>query len=262
MVVDVAALRDHIADFDDFFRPMRNYFYWEPHCVNIPVCWAIRSMFDSLDGIDTMTDAIQSLLPDMDRLDALLPQMLALMPSNIATMKTMKTMMQTQYQSQKGMQDQMAAMQDDQTEMGKAFDTAKNDDTFYLPPEIFDNADFKRGMKSFLSPDGHAVRFIISHEGDPMTARRHLTHRRHQAGGQGGDQGHAAGRLQDPSRRHRGDLQGHAGRQQLRPDDRRHLGARPDLHHHAADHAQHRRRGGDRRHRGAVVGCVVRTRRS
>ena len=170
MVVDVAELRDHIADFDDFFRPMRNYLYWEPHCINIPVCWALRSTFDSLDGIDTMTDAIQSLLPDMDRLNELLPQMLALMPANIATMKTMKTMMQTQYQTQKGMQDQMAAMQDGQTEMGKAFDTAKNDDTFYLPPEIFDNAEFKRGMKSFLSPDGHAVRFIISHEGDPMTA--------------------------------------------------------------------------------------------
>ena len=170
MVVDVAELRDHIADFDDFFRPMRNYLYWEPHCINIPVCWAMRSTFDSLDGIDTMTDAIQSLLPDMDRLNELLPQMLALMPANIATMKTMKTMMQTQYQTQKGMQDQMAAMQDGQTEMGKAFDTAKNDDTFYLPPEIFDNAEFKRGMKSFLSPDGHAVRFIISHEGDPMTA--------------------------------------------------------------------------------------------
>ena len=169
-VVDVAELRDHIADFDDFFRPMRNYFYWEPHCADIPVCWAIRSTFDSLDGIDTMTDAIQSLLPDLDRLNALMPQMLALMPSNIATMKSMKAMMQTQYQSQKGMQDQMAAMQDGQTEMGKAFDTAKNDDTFYLPPEIFDNAEFKRGMKSFLSPDGHAVRFIISHEGDPMTA--------------------------------------------------------------------------------------------
>ena len=169
-VVDVAELRDHIADFDDFFRPMRNYLYWEPHCINIPVCWALRSTFDSLDGIDTMTDTIQSLLPDLDRLNALMPQMLALMPSNIATMKSMKTMMQTQYQSQKGMQDQMAAMQDGQTEMGKAFDTAKNDDTFYLPPEIFDNAEFKRGMKSFLSPDGHAVRFIISHEGDPMTA--------------------------------------------------------------------------------------------
>ena len=29
-------LRDHIADFDDFFRPIRNYLYWEPHCFDIP----------------------------------------------------------------------------------------------------------------------------------------------------------------------------------------------------------------------------------
>ena len=53
--------------------------------------------------------------------------------------------------------------------MGKAFDESKNDDSFYLPPETFNNAEFKRGMKNFLSPDGHAVRFIISHDGDPMT---------------------------------------------------------------------------------------------
>jgi RND superfamily putative drug exporter len=59
--------------------------------------------------------------------------------------------------------------------MGKAFDTAKNDDSFYLPPEVFDNPDFKRGMKMFLSPDGKAVRFIISHEGDPMSPEG-LTH--------------------------------------------------------------------------------------
>ena len=46
-------LRDNIANFDDFFRPIRNYFYWEPHCFDIPVCWSIRSVFDTLDGIDT-----------------------------------------------------------------------------------------------------------------------------------------------------------------------------------------------------------------
>src|SRR5882757_7522268 len=51
-VVDLNQLRDHIADFDDFFRPMRNYLYWEPHCFDIPVCWSIRSVFDTLDGID------------------------------------------------------------------------------------------------------------------------------------------------------------------------------------------------------------------
>ena len=53
-VVDIKELRDHIADFDDFFRPLRNYFYWEPHCFDIPICWSIRSVFDTLDGIDAI----------------------------------------------------------------------------------------------------------------------------------------------------------------------------------------------------------------
>ncbi len=169
MTLDIAELRDNISNFDDFFRPIRNYFYWEPHCYNIPVCWSIRSIFDTLDGIDTMTDNIQDLMPDMERLDELMPQMVALMPSMIATMKNMKTYMLTMYQSQKGLQDQMSAMQENSTAMGKAFDESKNDDSFYLPPETFENPNFKRGMKMFLSPDGHSVRFIISHEGDPMS---------------------------------------------------------------------------------------------
>ena len=53
--------------------------------------------------------------------------------------------------------------------MGKAIDASKNDDSFYLPPENYNNAEFKKGMKNFISPDGHAVRFIISHDGDPMS---------------------------------------------------------------------------------------------
>ena len=169
MTLDVTEMRDNIANFDDFFRPLRNYFYWEPHCFNIPVCHAMRSIFDTLDGIDTMTDDIQQMLPDMERLDTLMPQMVALMPTMIETMKTMKTMILTMYQTQNGLQEQMKAMQENSTAMGEAFDASKNDDSFYLPPETFDNPDFKRGMKMFLSPDGHAVRLIISHDGDPMT---------------------------------------------------------------------------------------------
>ncbi|MCZ8378662.1 MMPL family transporter [Mycobacterium sp. CPCC 205372] len=169
MVVDIEELRDHIADFDDFFRPIRNYFYWEPKCFNIPVCWALRSVFDTLDGINVMTDDIKALMPDMERLNSLMPQLVTMMPEMIETMKTMKTMMLTMYASQKGMQDQMAAMQDENNSMGEAFDASMNDDSFYLPPEIFDNEDFKRGMEQFISPDGKSVRFIISHEGDPMS---------------------------------------------------------------------------------------------
>jgi RND superfamily putative drug exporter len=169
MTVDVAQLRDYISNFDDFFRPLRNYFYWEPHCFDIPVCFSIRSIFDTLDGIDTMTTDIQELLPVMERLDVLMPQMVALMPPMIETMKNMKRIMLTMYATQKGMQDQTTAMQENQSAMGEAFDASKNDDSFYLPPEAFNNAEFKRGMKNFISPDGKSVRFIISHEGDPMS---------------------------------------------------------------------------------------------
>jgi RND superfamily putative drug exporter len=91
------------------------------------------------------------------------------MPPMIETMQTMRNMMLTMYQTQNGQQNQMDALQQNATAMGQAFDASKNDDSFYLPPEVFDNPDFKRGLKMFVSPDGKAVRFIISHEGDPAT---------------------------------------------------------------------------------------------
>ena len=170
MAVDVAELRDHISDFDDFFRPIRNYLYWEPHCYDIPICWSLRSTFDALDGVDTMTDDFQSLLPDLNKLDALMPQMIATMPPTIETMRNARDMMLSMQSSQSSQQDQQHAMSENQSAMGDAFNNSHNDDTFYLPPEIFDNKDFKRGMDNFISPNGHAVRFIISHEEDPLSA--------------------------------------------------------------------------------------------
>ena len=169
MAVDIAELRDYISNFDDFFRPVRNYFYWEPKCYNIPVCWSMRSVFDTLDGVNTTTDDFQQILPDLEKLASLLPQLQALLPSQIETMKKMREMMLTMKATQGGLQDQQAALSENQSAMTDAFNDAMNDDTFYLPPEIFDNADFKRGMESFISPDGKSVRFIVSHEGDPLT---------------------------------------------------------------------------------------------
>ena len=167
--LDIADLRDHIADFDDFFRPIRNYLYWEPHCFDIPSCWAIRSAFDALDGVDTMSDDIQRLLPDLHQTDSLMPQMVSLMRPTIDTMKRMRVMMLTLRSTQSGIQDQMAAMYADPSAMATAFNDSLNDDTFYAPPEIFNNPVLKRGMKNFISPDGHAARFVISHEDDPMS---------------------------------------------------------------------------------------------
>lgn len=62
-------------------------------------------------------------------------------------------------------------MTENSTAMGQAFDAAKIDDFFYLPPEAFNNPDFQRGLKMFLSPDGKAARMIITHDGDPATPK-------------------------------------------------------------------------------------------
>ncbi|QNJ93068.1 MMPL family transporter [Mycolicibacterium fluoranthenivorans] len=162
-------VRDHLADFDDFFRPIRNYLYWEPHCYDIPMCWSVRSVFDSLDGISQMSDDFQDIVPDLKRMSELTPQMAAVMPAMIQTMKNQKQYLLNQYQAQKAQQDQNIANQNNQTAMGQAFDASRNDDNFYLPPEAFGTADFQRGIKLFMSPDGHAVRFTVFHQGDPLS---------------------------------------------------------------------------------------------
>ncbi|MCC9180392.1 RND family transporter [Mycolicibacterium mageritense] len=162
-------VRDHLADFDDQFRPLRNYFYWEPHCFDIPMCHSLRSIFDALDGISTMSDDFADIVPDLHHMAELTPQMAAVMPAMIQTMKNQKQYLLNQYQAQKAQQDQNIANQNNQTAMGQAFDASLNDEFFYLPPEAFGTADFQRGIKLFLSPDGHAVRFTVFHQGDPLT---------------------------------------------------------------------------------------------
>ncbi|MBV8862002.1 MAG: RND family transporter [Mycobacterium sp.] len=162
-------LRDDIANFEDTWRPIRSYFYWEKHCYDIPVCYSLRSVFDAVDGVDEIDDKFQVLTKDFDKLDALMPQMIAEFPPMIATMESMRTMMLTMHSTMSGIFGQMDELSNNATAMGKAFDGAKNDDSFYLPPEVFDNPDFKRALNNFFSPDGKAVRLIISHRGNPAT---------------------------------------------------------------------------------------------
>jgi RND superfamily putative drug exporter len=166
-----AELRDHVADFEDFFRPLRSYFYWEKHCYDIPVCFAIRSVFDALDGVDEVNDKFTELVGDLDKLDLLLPQLLVQIPQMIETMQSMRMMMLTMHSTMEGTIGQMELNGgQNPNAMGQAFDSSKNDDSFYLPPGIIETSDaFKRVMKIFLSPDGKNARMLISQKGDPAT---------------------------------------------------------------------------------------------
>ncbi|MGF2951184.1 RND family transporter [Mycobacterium sp. THU-M116] len=169
MQVTLDDMRDHMADFDDFARPLRDYLYWEQHCYNIPVCWATRSVFDAIDGLDKFSDNMKTLIKDVDNIDAIMPQMVAQFPPIIAVAKSMRGSLLTIHSSFSGLVTQMSQMTDTASAMGQAFDASRSGDYFYLPPEAFQNADFQRGLKLFLSPDGKAARFIITHDKDPAT---------------------------------------------------------------------------------------------
>lgn len=162
-------LRNHIADFDDFWRPIRSLFYWEKHCFDIPMCWSFRSLFDSLDGFDQLAEKFHDLTADIQHTASATHEMLTLIPPMIATMKTTKGLTLTMHATFLAMLNQMESMSDTSIVMGQSFDAAKNDDLFYLPPEAFDNPDFQTGLRMFLSPDGKSARFFITHQGDPMT---------------------------------------------------------------------------------------------
>jgi RND superfamily putative drug exporter len=169
VAASVEEVRDHIADFDDFWRPIRNYFYWEPHCYDIPICNSFKAIFDTIDDTNMLTDKLQVLVANLDQLDAILPQLSAQFPQLIATLQSMRTMLLTMHSTMSGMLETMDESSANVSAMGQAFDDSRSDDSFFLPPETFENEDFKRAMNSFLSPDGKAARFIISHRGDPAS---------------------------------------------------------------------------------------------
>ena len=79
---------------------------------------------------------------DIDKLDVILPQLLEQFPPMIAMMESMRAMVLRSHSTMSGMFSAMDENNQDTTAMGQAFDAAKNDDSFYLPPEVFENPNF------------------------------------------------------------------------------------------------------------------------
>ena len=251
-------LRNKIANFDDFFRPLRNYFYWEPHCFDIPICAALRSVFDSLDGIDALTDQLANVSASITKLDELQPKLLALIPPNIATQQANRDLTMTNYATTSGLYDQTAAALQNATALGQAYDASKTDDSFYLPPRSLHQPRIPARPQTVpvprrqSRPHDHHPRHRSRHP------PRHLTHRRHPPRRPRSHQRHPTGRIQDLHRRYGGDIQGHSGRRPLRPRHRRDRCAQPDPAHHDVHHPKRGRRDRHRGHRRAVTGRLVR----
>ena len=161
-------INDNISNLDDFIRPLKNYFYWEPHCFDIPICWAFRSLFDGLDGIDSLDAEIANAVTDLQAVDQLLPQLITQLKIMMDDTQALQAVVVNTYGPTHLQTTQTDQTFDDMINVGNDFDASRSDDFFYMPREAFDNEDVKTGMTLMMSPDGKAARFIVTHEGNAM----------------------------------------------------------------------------------------------
>jgi putative drug exporter of the RND superfamily len=157
-----------IANLDDFMRPLKSYFYWEPHCFDIPVCYAFKSLFDGLDGIDALDAQIHNAVTDFQAVDALLPQMVAQLKIQRDETQALQSVIVNTYGPSHLQSTQTDQTFFDQVNVGNDFDKSRSDDYFYMPREGFDNEDVKTDLQLMMSPDGKGARFVITHEGNAM----------------------------------------------------------------------------------------------
>ena len=161
-------MNSEISNLDDFFRPIKSYFYWERHCFDIPLCWAFRSVFDTLDHIDKLASDITDAKTSLEAIDRVLPQIIVQLKLTADDTEALQALLVNTYGQGDLQSTQTDQTFDDLINVGLDFDRARSDDFFYIPREGFDNEDVKTGMTLMMSPDGKAARFIVTHEGNAM----------------------------------------------------------------------------------------------
>ncbi|OHV04599.1 RND family transporter [Mycobacterium talmoniae] len=161
--------RDRMADVDDFIRPLRNYTYWEPHCYDIPICWALRSVHDLSDSVDQFDAEIAALTDGLAIVDTVTPQMVTSLQGLAEHMAKMQSLTLALQSTMSSIVPQLETMIHPMIDMAQAFDNAKNDDFFFLPPDAFGTEDFKTGLGVLMTPDGKGARFMVFHHGEAMS---------------------------------------------------------------------------------------------
>ncbi|OBH20597.1 hypothetical protein A5694_15940 [Mycolicibacter sinensis] len=159
---------EEISNLDDFMRPIRSYFYWEPHCYDIPVCWAFRSLWDMMDSVDKLAENIKNAVSHLEVVDTLLPQLVSQLNIMAEDQITLRSLIVNTYGPSDIQASNTDQTFDDMINVGNDFDASRSDDFFYIPRPAFDNEDIKTGMQLMMSPDGKAARFIVTHEGNAM----------------------------------------------------------------------------------------------
>lgn len=161
--------RDHLADYDDIFRPLRTYLYWEKHCFDIPICWGIRSLVESVDSVDEITDEFGNEVRGLSIIDTVTPQIATQTHAIATNLETIQSLTLTLQSTLSSLIPQLDVFIHPLVDLAQSFDNAKNDDFFFLPPDALNTPDFKVGLDFFMTRDGKGSRIIVYHQGEAMS---------------------------------------------------------------------------------------------
>ena len=92
-------VRDDVSNLDDFFRPIKSYFYWEKHCFDIPICWTFRSVFDTIDQIDKLAEDINFARISIEEVDKTFPKIIAQLKATADDTEALKAKLVNSYGS-------------------------------------------------------------------------------------------------------------------------------------------------------------------
>ena len=251
-------IRDHIADFDDFWRPIRSYFYWEKHCFDIPICWSLRGLFDALDGFDKLAEQFHNLTKDLGDTAKATHELLAIIPAEYRHLEGDPGYDADHLQLVRQPDRSVRPADRHERRDGQVLQRLSGGEP--LLPAARDLPE--PGLPAGVELDGVAGRqgrslhhHSRSGSGDDGG---NLVRRSGAPSGQGGAETHLAAERRHLPRRYGRDVLRHRQRRQVRPDDRRGGLDRAHLHHHGDRHPRFGRCGRHRRHDRDVAGGRLR----
>ena len=135
-------------------------------CYDIPVCFALRNTFEALDSIDQLTEKFDDLVTSLDKLDAIQPQLVGLIPPQIASQEVNQELVLKTSPPTPGSPISRPPRTTIQPRWGKL--STKPERRFVLlTAGSVQQSGLQSRPETISSPDGKAARMIITHEGDP-----------------------------------------------------------------------------------------------
>ncbi|BBY21767.1 hypothetical protein MSTO_19720 [Mycobacterium stomatepiae] len=101
--------------------------------------------------------------------DALTPQLVELIGQSAHQLDNLHQILLTDHSTIQTQLTQLDELSRQMMDLGYAFDSSKNDEFFYLPPDAFSNPSFQIDLRYFMSPDGKSARYMVFHDGEALT---------------------------------------------------------------------------------------------